>query len=70
MVNMKTAISSASKKKTGAAKVAPKGDTTQKRRQSKRIQEMQIAAERDGFTNWSEAITAWKNGDYVLKRKA
>ena len=65
---MKTTTSSASKIK-GAGKPAPKGDTTQKHRQSKRIQEMQIAAERDGFTSWSEAITAWKNGEYVLKRK-
>ena len=44
-------------------------DKTRTRRSNKRKEEMQAAAERDGFTNWSEAITAWKNGEAVLVKK-
>ena len=32
----------------------------------KRRAELQKAAERDGFEKASEAITAWKNGEYFL----
>ena len=49
-----------------ARKVKPQGDTTQARRQARRVAQLQAAAERDGFNNWSEALTAWKNGEYVL----
>ena len=34
--------------------------------QDKRKAELQAAAERDGFENWSEALTAWKNGQARL----
>ena len=47
----------------------PQGDTTQARRQARRVAQLQAAAERDGFNNWSEALTAWKNGAFVLTRK-
>ena len=32
----------------------------------RRRAEMQLAAERDGFEKASEAITAWKKGEYIL----
>ena len=41
-------------------------DSTRTARSNKRKAEMQDAAERDGFATWSEAITAWKNGEAVL----
>lgn len=41
-------------------------DTTRNTRTNKRKAELQAAAERDGFSSWSQAITAWKNGGYVL----
>lgn len=41
-------------------------DNTSTKRSDKRKAELQAAAERDGFSNWSEAITAWKKGDYIL----
>ena len=34
--------------------------------QDKRKAELQAAAVRDGFHNWSEALTAWKNGQARL----
>jgi hypothetical protein len=47
----------------------PKGDTTQARRQSKRRADLEKAAKRDGFQTASEAITKWKNGEYILVKK-
>jgi hypothetical protein len=44
-------------------------DSTRTKRSDKRKEEMQAAAERDGFATWSGAITAWKNGEAVLVRK-
>jgi hypothetical protein len=44
-------------------------DNTRTQRTDKRKAEMQAAAIRDGFATWSEAITAWKNGDAVLVKK-
>lgn len=43
-------------------------DRTRTARSDKRKAELQAAAERDGFANWSEAMTAWKNGIAVLRR--
>ena len=34
--------------------------------QDKRKAELQAAAVRDGFKSWSEALTAWKNGQARL----
>ena len=39
---------------------------TSKEKSAKRRAEMQAAAERNGFENASEAITAWKQGEYEL----
>jgi hypothetical protein len=44
-------------------------DNTRAARQSKRRAELEAAAQRDGFTSASAAITAWKNGEAVLVRK-
>ena len=58
--------------KQGAGKPAPRThqahwkDNTVTARSDKRKAELQAAAERDGFASWSEAITAWKNGEYIL----
>jgi len=47
-------------------------DSTRTARSDKRKAEMQAAAIRDGFTDtpesraWSKAITAWKNGEYIM----
>jgi hypothetical protein len=49
-------------KKTGAAKVAPKGDTTQKRRQSRRREKLNEIAKASGFASWSAYETACLNG--------
>jgi len=49
-------------KKTGAAKVAPKGDTTQKRRQSRRRERLNEIAKASGFASWSAYETACLNG--------
>ncbi|MCI0554937.1 MAG: hypothetical protein L0287_28655 [Anaerolineae bacterium] len=43
-------------------------DSTRTQRSNKRKSELQAAAKRDGFSTWSEAITAWKNGEAVLVR--
>jgi hypothetical protein len=44
-------------------------DNTRNQRSNKRKAELQAAAERDGFATWSEAMTAWKNGNAVLVKK-
>jgi hypothetical protein len=49
---------------TGPAKQAANA-----RAASKRLRELQAAAERDGFATWSAALTAWKRGDYVLTKR-
>lgn len=43
-------------------------DNTRTQRSDKRKAELQAAAERDGFETYSEAMTAWKNGNAVLVR--
>ena len=50
-------------KKTDGGRKAPipKGDTTQSRRQAKRISELKYAAELNGFETWSAMITYVKN---------
>ena len=58
-----------SEKKTGAAKVAPKGDTTQKRRQSKRMEKLNQMAQAKGWNGISEYLTAIINGEVVLPSK-
>ena len=42
---------------------------TSKEKQDQRKAEMQAAAERDGFETWSQAITAWKNGEARLTKR-
>ena len=41
-----------------------------KEKQDQRKAEMQAAAERDGFETWSQALTAWKNGEARLTKRA
>jgi hypothetical protein len=55
-------MSKSKKKKTGAAKTAPKGDTTQKRRQSRRREKLNKIAKASGFASWSVYETACLNG--------
>ena len=43
---------------------------TSKEKQDQRKAEMQVAAERDGFETWSQALTAWKNGEARLTQVA
>jgi len=51
------------KKKTkGEAKASPKGDTTQKRRQSRRREKLNEIAKALGFASWSAYETACLNG--------
>lgn len=44
-------------------------DHTRTKRSDKRKAELQAAAKRDGFATWSEAITAWKNGEAILVKR-
>ena len=53
------------KNKTNGAGAKP-APLTNKQKQDKRKAELQAAAVRDGFSNWSEALTAWKNGKVIL----
>lgn len=41
-----------------------------KEKQDQRKAELQAAALRDGFENWSQALTAWKNGEARLTKRA
>jgi len=41
-----------------------------KEKQDQRKAELQAAAERDGFETWSQALTAWKNGEARLTKRA
>jgi len=57
-------------KKKGAGKPAPKGDTTSTKRSNAKIARWQAAAERDGFETWSQALTAWSNGEaHLIKQE-
>lgn len=57
------------KKETeGAGKPAPKGDTTQKRRQSRRREKLNQIAKSAGFASWSAYETAVINGVAVLNK--
>ena len=59
-----------SKKKTkGAGKPAPKGDTTQKRRQSRRREKLNEIAKAHGFASWSAYETAVINGEARLTKR-
>jgi hypothetical protein len=49
-------------KNKGAGKPAPKGDTTQKRRQSRRREKLQEIAQAAGFASWYAYETAVLNG--------
>jgi hypothetical protein len=44
-------------------------DNTRTQRSDKRRKELEAAAKRDGFETASEAITKWKNGEYILVKK-
>jgi len=43
---------------------------TSKEKQDQRKAELQAAALRDGFETWSQALTAWKNGEARLTKVA
>jgi len=49
-------------KTKGEAKASPKGDTTQKRRQSRRREKLNEIAKASGFASWSAYETACLNG--------
>jgi len=62
------------KKQQGSRKAPRKHDprwkdNTRTARSDKRKSELQAAAVRDGFETYSEAMTAWKNGNAVLVKK-
>jgi len=42
---------------------------TSKEKQDQRKAELQAAALRDGFETWSQALTAWKNGEARLTKR-
>ena len=50
------------KEKKGGEKSPPKGDTTQKRRQSRRHEKLNEIAKAAGFASWSAYETAVING--------
>ena len=56
-------------KKTGAGKPAPKGDTTQKRRQSKRMAQLNAKAQAKGWQGISECLTAVLANEVELPSK-
>ena len=57
-------------KTKGEAKASPKGDTTSTKRSNAKIARWQAAAERDGFETWSQALTAWSNGEaHLIKQE-
>ena len=49
-------------------KPAPKGDTTQARRQRRRRESLNAKAREFGFANYAEMMTAIKNGTAVVKK--
>ena len=58
------------KKTKGAGKPAPKGDTTQKRRQSKRMAQLNEKAQAKGWAGISECLTAVIKNEAELPSKA
>ncbi len=56
--------------KKGAGKPSPKGDTTQKRRQSRRREKLNEIAKAAGFASWSAYETAVINGVARLTQRA
>ena len=54
----------------GAGKPAPKGDTTQKRRQSKRTTQLNAIAQAAGWKGISEYLTAIINGQVRIVVKS
>ena len=58
------------RKKNGEAKASPKGDTTQKRRQSRRREKLDEIAKAAGFASWSAYETAVINGVARLTQRA
>lgn len=56
--------------KKGAGKPAPKGDTTQKRRQARRRERLNELAHAAGFPSWSAYETAVLNGDARIETTA
>lgn len=56
--------------KKGAGKPAPKGDTTQKRRQSRRREKLNELAQAAGYPSWNAYETAVKNGEARIETTA
>ena len=57
------------KETKGAGKPAPKGDTTQKRRQSKRTAQLNQKAQAKGWNGISEFLTAFLNDEVTIPSK-
>jgi len=57
-------------KTKGGEKSPPKGDTTQKRRQSRRREKLNEIAKAAGFASWSAYETAVLNGETRLTKRA
>ena len=57
------------KETKGAGKPAPKGDTTQKRRQSKRTAQLNQKAQDKGWSGISEFLTAFLNDEVTIPPK-
>lgn len=53
--------------KKGAGFPAPKGDTTQQRRQARRRERLNELAQAAGFPSWSAYETAVLNGDVRIE---
>ena len=56
-------------KKKGGEKSPPKGDTTQKRRQSKRTAQLNQKAQDKGWSGISEFLTAFLNDEVTIPPK-
>ena len=56
-------------KKKGGEKSPPKGDTTQKRRQSKRTAQLNQKAQDKGWSGISEFLTAFLNDEVTIPSK-
>lgn len=57
------------KKNKGGAKAPPKGDTTQKRRQSKRTTRLNEKAQVKGWSGISEYLTAILNDEATIPQR-
>ena len=55
--------------KKGGEKAPPKGDTTQKRRQSKRVAQLNQKAQAKGWSGISEFLTAFLNDEVTIPSK-